>query len=108
MYGLITIQKDRYLSKEAIATINRERLATPTPYAEAVGWREGHSAAAGTRLAIDTRSADWLYEIAWRPSPFPQPAPALHTDAEGVWIIFADRSGVGEALEKQLSLIHIS
>ena len=105
MYGLITIQKDRYLSKEAIATINRERLATPTPYAEAVGWREGHSAAAGTRLAIDTRSADWLYEIAWRPSPFPKPAPALHADSEGVWIIFADRSGVGEALEKQFRLL---
>ena len=106
MYGLLTIQKDRYLAKEAIAAINRERLTSPTPYAEAAGWRARHSARTGTRLSIDdTSSAKWLYEIAWRHSPLPESTPSAGADSEGMWLIFADRSGVGEAVEEQFRLL---
>nr|WP_129677809.1 type I polyketide synthase [Candidatus Chloroploca sp. Khr17] len=54
--------------------------------------------------ARDAALDDWLYEVVWRPLP----AVAAQTSATGAvidgrhWLIFADASGLGEALANQL------
>jgi myxalamid-type polyketide synthase MxaD len=45
---------------------------------------------------------DWLYEFQWQPKSRPDGQTAAQSAAppgSGTWLIFADRSGVGEALE---------
>src|SRR5262249_32013237 len=100
-YALLTIQKDRYLTKDAIAQINREKLASSTPYAEVAGWVDAHSAKTRSRLSLAVDPLDWVYELDWKTSPPAKPLPASN-DPEGVWLIFADHTGVGEALAQQL------
>jgi phthiocerol/phenolphthiocerol synthesis type-I polyketide synthase D len=41
----------------------------------------------------------WLYELQWEPSTLKEPDPALLT---GNWLVFADKSGVGQRLIEQL------
>jgi phthiocerol/phenolphthiocerol synthesis type-I polyketide synthase C len=51
------------------------------------------------------RLDDWLYEINWELNPLPQDertAVALPPDQSGTWLIFADQSGIGEALKSRL------
>jgi NADPH:quinone reductase-like Zn-dependent oxidoreductase/acyl carrier protein len=48
--------------------------------------------------AIQKRFDDWLYEVAWRPKASNQ-TQAMPVDR---WLIFADRTGVGEALASRL------
>ena len=45
--------------------------------------------------------ADWLYHIAWHESPLAVSADAQ--PATGTWLLFADQSGVGNELAKQLA-----
>lgn len=42
---------------------------------------------------------DWLYELTWQPQP--QEA-QTQLQQEGSWVIFADQTGVGEAIAQQL------
>ncbi len=50
------------------------------------------------RGALQKRFDDWLYEVAWRPKALSE----AKEPAGGSWLIFADRSGVGETLAAQL------
>ena len=50
-------------------------------------------------------SRDWLYQLRW----IPQPLPTIHdakaggeSSSPGVWILFGDEGGVGNALAKQI------
>ncbi len=46
----------------------------------------------------------WLYEVEWRDAPAPLAGPALPVDATGrVWLIAADRAGVGAGIAARLS-----
>ena len=97
MYGLMTIQKDRFMSKAEIARINRERLGTPVTYAAALQ-RLGLAQNPPEPAAALGEAARWLYEVEWDHTPAPFPAAANGSGArESQWLIFADASGVAEA-----------
>ncbi len=52
---------------------------------------------------------DWLYRVQWRQRPLPDAAESNGRSAAaqpGTWLIFADRSGVAEALANQLKNAH--
>jgi myxalamid-type polyketide synthase MxaE and MxaD len=86
-YALLTIQKDRYRTKEGIARVNRERLSSTTPYLSCLGDAPAASAADGEDLAA------WLYEVEWRPIASPKVTGAK-LDSER-WVIVSDEIGVG-------------
>ncbi|MGH3897840.1 MAG: acyltransferase domain-containing protein [Pseudonocardiaceae bacterium] len=44
-------------------------------------------------------SADWLYRLTWQPEPLPQRA----AGRPGRWLLFADRGGIAEAIQRQLA-----
>src|SRR4030095_7897038 len=49
---------------------------------------------------------DWLYELQWQPKERPEGQRALEPSSpvsSGSWLIFTDRSGVGEALAARLA-----
>jgi myxalamid-type polyketide synthase MxaB len=50
------------------------------------------------RGALQKRFDDWLYEVAWRPKALSE----SKEPASGSWLVFADRSGVGQALTTRL------
>ncbi|HEY0100269.1 MAG TPA: type I polyketide synthase, partial [Pyrinomonadaceae bacterium] len=69
-------------------------------------------AARGARAADESRRAAgedtgaWLYEIEWRREELPstQTPASTQVEAQGKWLIFADDSGVGEAVRSRLEV----
>jgi myxalamid-type polyketide synthase MxaB len=60
-------------------------------------------AAAGTSPHLDPES--WLYRLDWQPQPLPREArEPIANDANGMgrWLIFADRTGLGESLARRI------
>ena len=57
--------------------------------------------AALQRLAQQTNTHDWLYEIAWQPQALAHTERNGHTSS-GSWLLFADHCGVGAELARQL------
>lgn len=103
-YGLITIQKDRFLSRSEIYRLNKERLSRPTPYSEVV-LREGiedNSAAAAESALGET--VHWLYEPVWQAMPRPQSSSINGSSrTRGTWLLLADGKGVGRAAAEVLA-----
>lgn len=57
-----------------------------------------------TTASTQATLEDWLYEIQWQPKPRHDTAPPAENgfDQPGVWLILADRGGVGERLADYL------
>jgi NADPH:quinone reductase-like Zn-dependent oxidoreductase/acyl carrier protein len=51
-------------------------------------------------MLVDTHLDEWFYEIIWRQQPHETPAQA--SLPAGLWLIFADRQGVAQALAESL------
>jgi myxalamid-type polyketide synthase MxaE and MxaD len=99
-YALLTIQKDRYLAKEAVERINKERLRAPTPYARVVDGGDLLDTGAAALAPVKDSLGDEVYEVRWRPvSPL---GPGTAATAMGRWLILADTHGVGRRLAELL------
>jgi hypothetical protein len=105
-YVLLTVQKDRYVTQEAIADNNRDKLGKPRPYGEAAGWVATDTAKRLVKTpnfsGVEATAQDWVFEIEWKMSPYANP-PVAFSDQHSNWLILADESGVGEALAKKMS-----
>jgi acyl transferase domain-containing protein/pimeloyl-ACP methyl ester carboxylesterase/short-subunit dehydrogenase/acyl carrier protein len=55
--------------------------------------------AAPGRLPVD----EWLYHLAWRSQPLPEPAAVPPPPAPTTWLILADDAGLGQTLAGQLA-----
>lgn len=74
--------------------------AAGTVLADIRGFR-AQSLQAASSLSLDRIDKN-LHEVCWRASPLEQAPPAANTDRAGVWLVFADSSGVGDAVLGQL------
>lgn len=94
VYAMMTIQKDRFRTREEIARINRELLTHRAPYqavAERMGLESVIAESADGDVLGDT--AAWAYEIAWSTQPLPASG---HQDTDaGVWLVLTDDKSVG-------------
>jgi acyl transferase domain-containing protein/NADPH:quinone reductase-like Zn-dependent oxidoreductase len=72
--------------------------------AEGLGFRKTPRQSLPERLSQGEAKTpeDWLYEIAWRHAPLADPAVPDNTH-RGVWLILADRGGVGAELAECLT-----
>lgn len=96
VYAMMTIQKDRFRTREEIARINREKLTHRTPYREVVELI-GLDSVLATSDADDLGdAAEWAYEMAWTAAALPgdgaRNGQARHS---GVWLVLTDDKSVG-------------
>jgi acyl transferase domain-containing protein len=78
----------------------RRKVALPTyPFQRERYWFETKEL--GSRQTLRGHLRDWLYEVEWQPKPFingGEIAQRYQKDQRGTWLIFTDRTGVGQAL----------
>ncbi len=70
------------------------------PVAEILGLQFRKVSRSAIWKAAQRRFDDWLYTLDWKPAPLAETPGAL--EPGGLWLIFADRMGVGECLAEAL------
>jgi myxalamid-type polyketide synthase MxaE and MxaD len=61
-------------------------------------FRQTKAVKISSRRAGVLPARELLYEVAWKPEPISQPSGSNPEVSERVWVVFVDKSGVGEAL----------
>jgi len=81
---------------------SRRRVRLPTyPFQRRRYWLEGLKEFQGSQEA----DRDWFYGVEWRAMQGPEPSETpgeTQGETQGTWLVFGDRSGVGNSLQQRL------